>query len=1105
MSSVARALDPRRSVVVEACAGSGKTWLLVSRMLRLLLDTEQEVAPGQILAITYTRKAAREIEERLSDWLAHLAVADEAAVRVFLTERGVALDQLDAAVPRARGLYERVQTAVPALTVNTFHGWFARLVQGAPLTSDLAGFALHDAGVRLKEEVWQLYAEALGRENSAATLSLLWLLENVGLAGTRDMLFALAARRAEWHAYFGGATLTEPAALQVALDGMREEFGFTAEGAAMRGFCADAQVQADLREYADILHVSELDKDREALARLDQAVGADTPEAHFELAYAALMTKAGTLRDRKPTQAHEKRFGAQAARLLDLHASLGAAVLQTEAAGADERACLLNEHAITAAAAYIAALDRYKRERRLMDFADLEWHVANMLEDDAQAAFLQARLDARYKHILLDEFQDTNPLQWQILLAWLAAYGEDGAAQPRVFIVGDPKQSIYRFRRAEPRVFEAAARFLGERYGAVKIDNDTTRRNAPRIIEIVNEVFRDEPAFQPFRAHTAWQVSLPGRVEVLPLCEEAASEAVAEDAWLRLRDPLTEPQETSENTRRRSEASQVVAKLGEIVGRWLVVDKGTGHERPARLSDIMLLTRRRSVLPEFERALRAAGIAYLSVGRGGLLKTLEAADLTALLRCLVTPGDNLALAHALRTPLLNATDADLLQLAARHEPHWWQRLLAAAEEGCISPALTRAAELLRTWQAAASSLPVHDLLDRIYHQGDLIARYRAAVPAAMWPGVEANLDAFIALALELDAGRYPSLPRFLDELARLGEAADEEAPDEGIISTEASEATEANEATEAQDDRLRILTVHGAKGLEAPIVWLIDAHSARPQNDAYSVLLDWPPEAVRPSHLSVIGKKEDRGSRRQALFEAEAAYAAREVLNLLYVALTRAQQVFIVSGIATGQKAAKASAYERIAEAVTRLGSSDGGWGDVLPLATAPIANASIVPLPAIAPVSSNPVGARRPAADRGMAWGTQLHAALEWLTGPTGNASARPPGIAVHEWPALRQVAEYLMTQAGLQQFFDPARYVRAVNEVEFALVDGSVGRIDRLVEMADQIWVLDYKSGTADDALLAEYRDQLAGYRQAMTAVFPAKLVRSALIFSDGRLLEM
>jgi len=1112
-ASLTQALDPRRSIVVEACAGSGKTWLLVSRLLRLLLDTENEIAPGQILAITYTRKAAREIEERLSEWLAHLAVGDEASVRAFLVERGVAAEQLDLAVPRARRLYERVQAAVPALTVHTFHGWFARLLQGAPLTSALAGFALHDAGARLKEEVWQLYTDALGRETSAATTSMLWLLANVGLAGTRKMLFALAERRAEWHAYFAGAALTEATALQTALERVHADFGYTGEGAAVCAFHADPQVQAKLREYADILSVSEIEKDREALARLNQAANAELAQDSFDYAYAALITKSGTLRDRKHSKAHEKRFGARAARLLELHALLGDAVLQTVAARADERACLLNCHAITAAAAYLEALDRYKRERRLMDFADLEWHVANMLSDEAQAAFLQARLDARYKHILLDEFQDTNPLQWQILLSWLAAYGpETGLEPPRVFVVGDPKQSIYRFRRAEPRVFEAAARFLAEQYGAVKIENDTTRRNAPRIIEVVNEVFRAEPAFAPFRTHSAWQTSLPGRVEVLPLCEDATKSTDAEsEGWTRLRDPLTEPQQSDENTRRRAEAAQLVAKLDEIVGRCLVVDKQTGRARAARLGDIMLLTRRRSVLPEFERTLRAAGIAYLSVGRGGLLKTLEAADLTALLRCLVTPGDDLALAHALRTPLLNATDADLLQLAARQERHWWQRLMAATDEGSAGPVLARAAELLCTWQEAAAMLPVHDLLDRIYHQGDLVARYRAAVPAAMWSGVAANLDAFIALALQLDAGRYPSLPRFIDELDRLGKATDEEAPDEGIIATDATDATDATE--EAQHDRLRILTVHGAKGLEAPIVWLIDAHNARQQNDAYGVLLDWPPEAAQPSHLSVVGRKEDRGSTRQPLFAAEAAYAAREDLNLLYVALTRAQQVFIVSGIASGQNAAKPSAYARIADAVARLGSDDGCWGDALPLAPADAgamspadAPSAGMPVSAVVPtVVATVVGERRPAPALGMAWGTKLHAALEWLSGPAHVASARPSGIASQEWPALRQTAERLMAQPDVQHFFDPASYVRALNEVEFALADGRVGRIDRLVEMADQIWVLDYKSGTADDALLADYRAQLAGYQQAVSAVFPAKPVRAALIFSDGRLLGL
>ena len=1077
---IAQALDPRHSVVVEACAGSGKTWLLVSRILRLLLDG---ASPGEILAITYTRKAAREIEARLSDWLRLLAIGSDNDVRDFLLQRALKPEEIDAAMPRARGLYERVLSAQPSLTVSTFHGWFARLVQGAPLSSDLAGFVLHESGVRLKDEVWQLFATSCGRRNDAATASLLWLLQHVGAEAARKLLFNLSERRAEWHAYAGEGG----AAPARALAGLRECLGVGEAPAAIDNLLADELFMRKLHEYAEILRRSDVEGDQQLAARLEEVSRAADNPARFSRITSALLTREGTPRQRKSAKKDQERFGAAAARFAELHARLGERVLATLAARREEQAYELNAHVFIAGAAWMEALEQYKRERRLMDFTDLEWHVSRMLADEPRAAFLQARLDARYRHILLDEFQDTNPLQWQILLAWLAAYGAQDAVRPRVFVVGDPKQSIYRFRRAEPRVFDCAAAFLQAEYGAHRLANDTTRRNAPRLIEVVNQIFAETPQFPHFRPHCSLNESLPGRVELLPLCVREAAEAPP----AHLRNPLATPQAVAEDGRRRQEAALLAARIAKIVGRWAVVDRDSGCTRPARYGDIMVLTRRRGILPEYERALRAAGIPYLSVGRGGLLRTLEAADLTALLRCLVTTADDLALAHALRSPLLGAGDEDLLQLAGRGEPNWWQRLQGSAGEGSASSVLARAAHLLAGWREAAALLPVHDLLDRIYHEGDLVVRYRAAVPAALWPGVAANLEAFIALALRLDAGRYPSLPRFLDELARLGEAGGEEAPDEGTI-----------QAAEA-GDRVRILTIHGAKGLEAPIVWLIDAHNTHQPPDAWSLLLDWPPESAQPSHLSVLGRKDECGARRTALVEAEAAFAAREEFNLLYVALTRAQQFFFASGIASGHSSMKSSFWDRIDAALAALGSGEGVHGDT-PSTVEAASKAMHPAAPLPQSIACSPAGIRREAASPGKTYGARLHAALDWLSS-AGDAGRPPQGIPAADWPALRAAARAILDAPQLSGFFDPSCHLRAFNEAEFALPGGVVGRIDRLVEMPEAYWVLDYKSGRPEAALLERYRLQLENYRSAVAMLFPGKPVRCGMVFSDGELLEI
>ena len=349
----------------------------------------------------------------------------------------------------------------------------------------------------------------------------------------------------------------------------------------------------------------------------------------------------------------------------------------------------------------------------------------------------------------------------------------------------------------------------------------------------------------------------------------------------------------------------------------------------------------------------------------------------------------------------------------------------------------------------------------------------------------------MALALRLDAGRYPSLPRFLDELARLGESGDDEAPDEGAIRAEEA------------DDRVRLLTIHGAKGLEAPIVWLIDAHNTHQPAEAWTLLLDWPPQAARPAHFSVLGRKEECGPRRAETIEAEAVQAAREELNLLYVAITRARQYFFASGIASERGSGRISYWERLNAALAALGGGAGIHGE------APQPADGLQPPPAARTAAQPagacpPIGLRRENAGAGMDYGRQLHAALDWLS--DGRSVERPPpGIPASLWPDLRATASRLIEAPELRRFFDPAQYLRALNEIEFALPDGRVGRIDRLVETAEGWWVLDYKSGRPDAGLLAAYRAQLEDYRAALTSLFPGRPVRCGLVFADGGWLEI
>ncbi|MEN9490318.1 MAG: hypothetical protein RJA63_767 [Pseudomonadota bacterium] len=1073
------ALDPARSVAVEACAGSGKTWLLTSRLLRLLLSGAR---PGQILAITYTRKAAREIEARLRGLLAMLATADEATVLRELQMRGLAEAEARRQIAPCRALLEAVLRAEPPITITTFHGWFARLLGGAPLDSGLAGRSLDEAASSLLDEAWVLLAADCSRSpDSPLADSLLWLYRELGAFSTKNLLRRLIDRRAEWRVWCdtcGGSEGVER--------WITTEFGVGVDPLAM---LFTATRLDELEAFARLLGLNTASDQAmgnalaQAVVNLRKGVGGGNEDV-FECVRAAFLTATNTPRARKASAAQAKRLGAEEETYLRLHAEWSERLIATIGALQDLRNAELNRHALRVGEALLVKLDQLKQARRVMDFSDLEAEIDGLLAREGAAAYLQARLDARYKHILLDEFQDTNPLQWRILRGWLDAYASAGVSRPSVFLVGDPKQSIYRFRRAEPKLFAAASKYFADEFGAIHMSNAHTFRNAQPIVAIVNEVFSAEPLFMGFTAQTAEREDWPGRVEVMPLIPvpEAPGSAAAEG----FRNPLEEAREEAEDLRRSEEADVLARRIARMVGLEgpALQVQGKDGERAARFADILILTRRTTQLATYEAALRHAGIPFVSPGRGGLLNTLEAQDLLAALRFLADPADNHALAHVLRTPAFGASDDLLLALSA--EPGlWWPRLQALAQRGREDSVEVRAVTLLQGWLAVSAYLPAHDLIDRVFHEADWLARCRAAVPPAQWPGVHANLEALLELSLNVDAGRYPSLTRFVDELRRLS-SSDEEAPDEGLVNSAGSGL-----------GRVRILTIHSAKGLEAPIVWLIDAHTTPRPPDGFDVVQDWPADALAPRHFSLLGRVAECGPVREPLLAAEREAALREELNLLYVAVTRAEQVFIVSGIASARAISTPTAYSRLAAAVERLGSRNGVIGEmpeVFAQSVTPIATG-----PAQSSFAALRVGQRRRAQEdhAGMLFGTALHAWLE----------AHTKGLVLPEVATeVERCGRKLVARPSLARFFTPGVARRAGSEVSFVDQAGKIGRIDRWVDDGETVWVLDYKSGgLPEQAVLAAYRDQLTEYRDVMCKVFRGRRVKALLIFSDAGELEV
>jgi ATP-dependent helicase/nuclease subunit A len=1159
------ALDPRRSVVVEACAGSGKTWLLVSRIVRLLLDGAQ---PAQILAITFTRKAAQEMRARLQLWLRDLAMADDAAVRRFFAERGI--DDLgDAQIQRARSLYGSVLLAQPGITISTFHGWFMQVMQRAPLNADvMQGSSLLERAGSAQEEAWEELLEQMRKQpDSAEAQHMQWLFGECGLYNTRKLLFNFLSKRAEWWAYTShlpsplapvpkgegnalpltlGEGWGEGAPVQFALTQLQRDLAVDMELDPVADWGGCGASEALLFAFVQQLAGNGTATQKDKASELERAWTDSAPEARFEPVWPLMFTQAGEPRKMKATKnQNADRF---AVALNTLQASLQE-VRDTQA---EQQAYRLNEAVLHCGAAFLEGYQALKQQKQQMDFPDLEWQLFRLLQQSEHAETMQYKLDSRYRHVLLDEFQDTNPLQWQILRAWFdAAVAVD--SQPTVFVVGDPKQSIYRFRRADARLFGVAREYLKEHFAAHELHNNHTRRNAPAVLDAVNAVFADHPeGFVDFEPHTAEHTGLSGHVAVLPLSvageplpdvttshsTRPASGQVAgylppgegggESDELVLRDPLTSPRAEAEEGARHKEAVQFADLLQTISREWCVnVD---GNERRATWGDIMVLVRSRTHLAVYEEALRAIHIPFISSRRGGLLDALEAEDVQALLMFLITPFADLALAQVLRTPIFACSDADLMRLAETTPSplqgegwgggrSWWSRLQNLESP---SPALRRAAELLKSWLALADKLPVHDLLDRIYFEGDVLARYTAVLPPEMRAKVTANLHAFMEIALSVDAGRYPSLPRFLQELRELRDSRDD-APDEGKLGQ--------------AGDAVRIYTVHESKGLEAPIVWLLDANAEKKNREGNDVLLDWPTHEPQPLHFSLYADQSSRGRKRAPLFEQDAAQQAREEMNLLYVAMTRAQQALIVSGNSKGEdqevKKKAPSWYNRIAAAVSVIPAQAGIQvveqtsrsetnplcrplhGDGVSLDSRLRGNDGAVELPAILPAGKRTT--RNTAQQQRGIW---LHALLQHLTTPSpltplplageGSAAARERevlqqrlAIPSSEMDSLWQQAQHLLASPQLARFFDAQQYCRACNEMPYINARGELKRIDRLVEFDDEVWVLDYKLGDSEDA--ARYHAQMREYRTAMQSAYAGKTVRCALVFADGVLSEV
>lgn len=1101
------ALDPAVSVSLRASAGSGKTWQLVSRILRLLLEGAE---PGGILALTFTRKAAVEMRLRLNERLRQLAGADEAALDAQLARIGLAPSP--ALRARARGLYRALLFAAHPPRAMTLHAFCQELLERFALEARVPpGFKLEENEEDLVERSWRRLQAGMTDAPEGDAARALARLVGFGFNEytLRELVALFLARRGDWWAYVEGRP--DPAAW--ATERLRNQLG----PCDLDGAVADANSAAFTARLRILLNYLEKTGgtqwlEPEALATALMRAGLE----RFDAIEDALYTDKGTPYKVRETEAALRRLSTgERAHFLETYAEV---LLEFEpmrrrrhAGEALER----SRAAFTLGEAALAALAAELARERALGFTELEWHTCRLLKRDGAAEWVRYRIDRRVEHLLIDEFQDTSPTQWRMLLPLLEemaagnAPGDGGRARS-LFIVGDAKQSIYGFRRADPRLLDRATRWMQERLAARTEPLHHSRRSAPAIIDFVNALFALEGLGERigFEAHDTHHKGHWGRVEVsLPVTDDAAPAAPAGA----FRDPLRSPRLSKEDRRAQDEARLVSARIRALVESGVEVTTQHGA-RPIGWGDVMVLARARTHLHHLERQLTADAIPFVGAARGTLLQTSIARDLTALLRVLDAPHRDLELAQVLRSPLFGASDAQLVQLAQEARAHADGWLAALARLGAADAQLARAHALVTHWRALAARLPAHDLLDRIARDTAAAQRYESALPAVTAARARANLGAFLQLALEADSGRYPSLPRFLEWLAAQ-ERAYQNAPDEPPPA--------------AATDQVRIMTIHAAKGLEAPAVFLYNAGSAQPPRTP-RWLIEWPEDAPCPTHFMVAGAAARLDELGRQLAGAHKEREAREELNVLYVAATRARHFLHVSGFVSQSKKSwhghALKAMETLPPAPPLPGTPVGtlshatGTAATLPrrppappLPSDPRLRRPVQDAPAVALAPSAraaPGGAfeTAQAADRG----TALHCLLQRLAEGVDDEArlraevqarlaAEPAPEAFAQWLAE---ARAVLAAPALAPWFDPARYARAWNEVPVA-VDGVAAVIDRLVDDGTTLWVLDYKTHARPQAaeLVERYRPQLAAYAGAIGAAWPGRPVRAGLVLTAAR----
>ena len=920
------AADPNLSVFVSANAGSGKTHVLTERVVRLLLAGTE---PSKILCLTYTKAAAAEMSGRVFKRLAGWATATP-------TRLAEEIERLDGRAPSedrltaARRLFAAALETPGGLKIQTIHAFCEAILHQFPLEANVPGhFEVLDdteSALLLGEARRRLITSASRLSNSrreAARLAEAFS-TTLGLAGEwglDQLIGEIVKKRDAIRRHVDAAGGLEPAigllrgALGIGDD--EDETAIIASAIPAPGFDT-----AFCRAAVAVAAKSGKKTDDALVERLGTILAANTPADSYAALKAICLKKDGGVY--KTSSVATRAVTDTMADFAERLEALAAHVLATE----DRLASLALFRASAAALMLAETLERdyalLKRRRGRLDFEDLIVRTADLLTRADAATWVHYKLDAGIDHVLIDEAQDTSPRQWQVMRQLVGAFFEGETARNvarTVFAVGDEKQSIYSFQGASPLMFAEERRALETRARGAKaaferIELTQSFRTASDVLAAVDAVFADEENRQGLTstgeapAHQTARGDAPGLVEAWP--------AFVAELRTEPRDWLLPVDSEPEN----SPANRLARRIAATIKDWLgdpIVHKGVS--RPLTAGDVLVLVRKRSgFVAAMASALGKEEIPVAGADRLVITDHIAVKDLMALGRTVANFDDDLSLAAVLKSPFFDFSDDELMGLALSRDEH--EPLSLGLRRLCAAGGVFRVPEFFPDEATAAFLAKCRAALERLEELRrrsgfeTLFAFFarilgpeggRARLTGRLGSDAGEPIDAFLDLALSQEEDGEPGLDAFLSRLA--------------------ASPPEIKREMEQGRGEVRIMTTHASKGLEAPVVFLVDPGSAPFHSAHGSKLMEWTSmpglvDRQAPGFLWAPGK-DLQNEAVSALKDAEKTRAEEEYRRLLYVGMTRAADRLVVCGVAGSRGPNEAAWLQRVSAVLSTRESSE--------------------------------------------------------------------------------------------------------------------------------------------------------------------------------------